>query len=750
MAHTKKRARSAARSDASSVAPRAAIAALAPLGALAAGFGLAGAALAQTPAAEEPKQGGALPVITVRGTSETESKESYRAKRSGIGKGDQALRDIPQSVTVVTERLMDDRNLDDFREVLRTTAGVTFQAGETGEEDVRLRGFSLFQAGDIYVDGLRDPALQERDTFNHDRVEVLKGSASMLFGRGSTGGVVNQVSKQPFLMTQHEVEATVGSGDEYRLTGDFNIKTGDDAALRINAMYHDADKWGARVSKKGIAPTYRFGIGTRNEFSVGLYHLQYDNRPLYNHPWVLDEDGNLQETLPAKNFYGLDSDYNKGEATYGTFSHILRMGDAGELKTTLRHGRYKRNLWASVIRGVGIPAGNTSTDPYENPDQVLSRTAKGRVGETDVTYLGTVYTNDMNWWGLKHDLIAGVEWMHEDAKRNNNFAGTGMRPSTTVGTPHDGATFADPRGDIPMNEFDAKTISVYGQDVVELTQQLKLLAGLRYDHFKAKYDNTATSPTGDEFGRTDALWSHRLGLIYQPNDWSSYHVSYGTSFNTSGDTYQFTSRTANTGPEKSRNFEIGSKFDLFENRLSLGAALFYSQKYNERNTDPDSAATQELLSGKRHAAGLDLDIAGRITPAWEAFVSYTWIPDAKIDKSNVVPNASGTGAQIEGDRPGLSPKHMAALWTTYRIIPALRVGAGVNYRGKQNPEGARHVTADSFTTLDLMAEYTFNENLSLKFNVNNATDELYADSLYRGFYSPGAPRTYQMTLKATF
>ncbi|MCM5679093.1 TonB-dependent siderophore receptor [Schlegelella sp. S2-27] len=740
----------------SSVTRGAALSALAPLGALAAGFGFAGVALAQTPVAEEPKQAGSLPVITVRGTPETESKESYRAKRSGIGKGDQALRDIPQSVTVVTERLMDDRNLDDFREVLRTTAGVTFQAGETGEEDVRLRGFSLFQAGDIYVDGIRDPALQERDTFNHDRIEVLKGSASMLFGRGSTGGVVNQVSKQPFLMTQHEVEATVGSGDEYRLTGDFNLKTGDDAALRINAMYHDADKWGARVSKKGIAPTYRFGIGTRHEFSVGLYHMAYDNRPLYNHPWVLDENGKLKETLPAKNYYGLDSDYNKGEATYGTFSHILRMGEGGELKTTLRHGRYKRNLWASVIRGQA-PQGTTLTlDDYKNPDQVLTRTAKGRVGETDVTYLGTTYTNDIDWIGVKHNLIAGAEWMHEDAKRNNNIAGAGTRPTTTVGTPHDGATFDDPRGNIPMNEFDAKTISLYGQDLVELTSQLKLLAGLRYDHFKGRYDNSETAdPTATEtnFSRTDALWSHRLGLIWQPNDWSSYHVSYGTSFNTSGDTYQFNSRTANTPAEKSRNFEIGSKFDLFDNRLSLGAAVFYSQKYNERNTDPDSAAEQELLSGKRHAAGLDLDIAGRITPAWEAFFSYTWVPDAKIDKSNVQPtNANGNpnNAQREGDRPGLTPKHMASVWTTYRVIPALRLGAGVNYRGEQNPEGNRTVTASAFTTLDLMAEYTFNENLSLKFNVNNATDELYADSLYRGFYSPGAPRTYQLTLKALF
>ncbi|RZL08383.1 MAG: TonB-dependent siderophore receptor, partial [Rubrivivax sp.] len=250
---------------------------LMPLGALAAGVGLSllsSAAMAQS-AVPEATAGQTLPPVTVKDKADPrpEAKDDYRTFTTTIGKGNQAVRDIPQSMTVHTERLIDDRNLDDFRDVLRATAGVTFQAGETGEEDVRLRGFSLFQAGDIYVDGLRDPALQERDTFNHDRIEVLKGSASMLFGRGSTGGVVNQVSKQPFLLTQHEVEATVGSGKDYRLTGDFNIKTGESSAFRINAMVQDADKWGASVDKKGIAPTYRFGIGEKNEFSVGLYHL---------------------------------------------------------------------------------------------------------------------------------------------------------------------------------------------------------------------------------------------------------------------------------------------------------------------------------------------------------------------------------------------------------------------------------------------------------------------------------------------
>ncbi|MEO6033023.1 MAG: TonB-dependent siderophore receptor [Burkholderiaceae bacterium] len=732
-----------------------------PLGALAAGFGLlSAAAVAQTPPVAPASAASAaapaetmLQPISVKARVETDAN-SLRATTTRIGKGKQELRDIPQAMTVVTERLIGDRNLDDFKDVLRSTAGITFQAGETGEEDIRLRGFSLGQTGDIYVDGIRDAALYERDTFNNDRVEVLKGSASMLFGRGSTGGVVNQVNKLPFLMNQQEVTATIGSGNERRATADFNLTTGQDAALRLNAVVHEADNWGAKVRKKGVAPSLRWGIGTADEFTVSLYHLEFDNVPLYNHPWFI-VDGRLKPTLPAKNFYGLDSDYNKGSATYATLAHTHRFADGGELTTRLRHGRYERELWASVIR-FGQTHGVPTTIDNLGPSTIVTRSPKGRIGISETTFLQTDYSNRFDWLGKRHNLLTGIDLANEDADRNNNFAGPTSGLGTTVGTPNNGDSRVDPRGDPAFNTFNARSLGLYVQDTLELTPTVKLIGGLRYDHFKARYDTVAVGATpATSYSRSDSLWSPRLGALYQPNDWASYHVSFGTSYNTSGDTYQFAVRgpkqvTANTPPEKSRNLEVGGKFDLFERRLSLGTAVFYAEKYNERNTDPDSAATQELLSGKRHAAGMELDIAGRITPAWEAFLSYTWIPLARIDKSNQVLAASGGGAQVEGDRPGLTPKHSASLWTTYKVTPKLRVGGGLNYRGSQNPEGNRAVTVDSFVTADLMAEYTFTDRLSLKFNVANVTDELYADMLYRGFYGPGAPRTAQLTLKAKF
>jgi catecholate siderophore receptor len=720
--------------------------ALLPLGAML----LAGSmnAMAQTaPTGSEPT----LPTVTVReqaDPAEIKAKNTLRATESTIGKGTQALRDIPQSVTVMTEMLLNDRNLDDFREVLKTTAGVTFQAGETGEEDVRLRGFSLGQAGDIYVDGLRDAPLIERDTFNHDRVEVLKGSASMLFGKGSTGGVVNQVSKQPYLLDQHEVQLTIGSGNEKRLTGDFNIKTGDDAALRINAMAHDADNHGASVNKKGIAPTYRWGIGLRDEFSVGFYHLETEGRPLYNHPWLL-ADGVITPALPANNYYGLASDFLKTQSTYGTFKHIHRFDRDNELRTTVRHGSYERELWASAVRF----AGGTTADNL-NPNTVITRGPKGRVGYSDLTQIQSDYSGKFEAFGKKHELLTGIDLSQEDAERNPNYTGvaSGARPSTTVGTPNDGAVSPVAYGTAPLNTFKARTIGLYAQDTLHINEQLKLIGGLRYDHFKASYRQNS----GETFDMSEGLWSPRVGALYQPSETTSYYVSFGTSYNTSGDTYQFAlgsfapgsnnAKLANTPPEKSRNLEIGGKFELFEDRATFGAALFHTEKYNERNTDSDSAATQYLLSGKRHATGMEFNLSGRLTPKWDIFYNHTWIPSASIDESNVT---SGN-AQRVGDRPGLTPKHSASLWTTYRVAPMWRIGFGLNHRGTQNPEGNRNVTAAAFTTADAMVEYLISESTTLKLNVTNLTDKLYADTLYRGFYAPGAARSIQVSLKTAF
>ena len=331
--HTKKTSPAAKARPATDALHAAAPYAVLPLGAML----LAGSmsAMAQTAPAESRTL---APVTVKEKAEEPEGKDSIKVNRTTIGKGNQALRDIPQSITVITEKLIDDRNFDTMKDVLRNTGGISFLAAEGGEEDIKLRGFSLQTSGDVFADGIRDPAFYDRDTFNNDRVEILRGSAALLFGRGSTGGAVNQVNKQPLLVNQNEVDTTIGSHKYRRVTGDFNIKTGESAALRLNAMVNTADNNGAgsSIDKRGIAGAYRFGIGEVDEFAVGLYHLENRNGVNYGVRWARPTPADvgtapaqvatsqLNSSLDPDADYGMDSDRNHGRASYATFTHVHR------------------------------------------------------------------------------------------------------------------------------------------------------------------------------------------------------------------------------------------------------------------------------------------------------------------------------------------------------------------------------------------------------------------------------------------
>jgi catecholate siderophore receptor len=752
--------------------------ALLPLGALAAGFGMAlGSAQAQT-AAPETKDTTLAP-IKVKAQAESAGKDAYQATETRIGKGMQELRDVPQSITVVTEKLIDDRNLDTLKDALKNTAGISFQAAEGGEEDIRLRGFSLQSTGDIFIDGMRDPAFYDRDSFNWDRLEVLRGSASMLFGRGSTGGAVNQVSKQPMLINQNELAITIGNGEYARITGDFNLRTGENAAVRLNVMNTSAEQWGNSIDKQGIAPTLRWGIGTADEYSVGLYHLRNDNGIHYGLPWLARGAGGgdfLWKTDP-KNYYGLASDYAAGGTTQGNFSHVHRFGGAsqGELRTALRIASYERDQRASAIRF--CTQNNDPSCPVEvtkdnfGPDTILRRSGdtgvQAKVMNMDTRYLQSDYSGRFDWGGVKHSLQAGADLAQEEFE-NFGLAATSpvlTKPRTTVGTSDDGASVNEGSRQLERTRtFDAKAVGVYAQDMVQIAPAWKLLAGLRYDRLEGKYDaitaqgqpttgmpplpNPCYTPANTRYSRSDSLWSKRFGVLFQPTALQSYHLSYGTSFNTAGDTYQYDAGTSQTDPESSRNIELGAKIDSAGGKLSTRVALFHATKYNERNRDSESVnACNYVLSGERHAAGVELDLSGRITADWEIYGSYAFIPVAKVDSSS-----GAQGTDTEGKRPGLTPKHTGTIWTTYRVTPKWRVGAGLNARSGDKPAGLAPdspVRASKFITADAMAEYS-DGPVSFKLNVTNLADEHYADQLYRGHYIPGKPRTLQLTTALKF
>ena len=743
------------------------------LGALASGFGLAaglgltGNVLAQNPTPAAPPAPATessvgetvLPAVKARASAEPAGKDSVRARTTQIGKGRQDLRDIPQSVTVVTERVIDDRNLDTLKDALRTTAGISFQAAEGAEEDIRLRGFALQSTGDIFLDGLRDPGFYERDSFNWDRLEVLRGSASLLFGRGSTGGAVNQVNKQPTLFALSEVALTLGNGRFARLTTDLNQRLGENAAVRVNAMVNTGDLNGLKTDKKGVAPTVRLGIGTRNELSLGLYHLEYDHGISYGFPWLA---GAISSAFRPDGYYGATSDRMSGGTTYGTLSHLHRFDNQREIKTVLRVGRYERDQRASPIRFAAAnlqPGGVAVSAETIGPATVLTRGANAKIQDMDSVVLQSDYSGAHRVGGLRHHVLAGVDVAFDDFTRYAAVTPLGVtipgKGTTTVGTPFAVGSVDESLRDIRRSQqFDAEALGVYVQDKVELSPQWKLLGALRWDRFGGDYGTfsianpTSANPTpaGTETARrarADSLWSRRFAVLWQPDARTSFHASYGTSFNTSGDTYAFDALGSNTPPEKSRNIELGGSIDWADGRFTTRFALFHASKYNERNRDEDSVnATNYVLSGKRHAAGVDLDFAGRLTPQWELWLSWSFVPEAEVDRGATNGTTLIQG-ELVGQRPAMTAKHSGSLWSTYRLNSAWRVGLGVNARGSMKPLLSQ-INAPGAVWADAMAEYTRGP-VSLKLNVTNLTDKLYADQLYRGHWIAGKGRTTQLT-----
>ncbi|KAB2962454.1 MAG: TonB-dependent siderophore receptor [Zoogloea sp.] len=716
-------------------------------------------ALAQTPA--QPEEVKTLKPVVVKATSETEQngKENLRATTTRIGKGKQDLRDIPQSVTVVTEKLLDDRKIDTVKEALKMTSGITFLAAEGGEEDIRLRGFPLNTTGDLFIDGMRDPAFYDRDTFNFDRIEVLRGSASMLFGRGSTGGAVNQVNKQAKLIDQSQIDLTLGSHQYRRVVADINIKTGDESALRINAMRGLADNNGAGTSldKYGFAADYRWGIGTRDEFEVGFFYLENNNGINYGLPYIRKSatDASLT-TIPVdpKSYYGAKSDYNHGSAGYATFAHTHRFSADTELVTKVRKGDFNRDQRASTVRVAAAnlqPGGIAATRENFSNDTVLTRGTQNKIQSMENLFAQSDLSTKFEAFGLKHEVLTGVDfaWEKKIVRGARTAAQGGVtipaKPTTTVGGGGTGWVDEDARVIGKTGEFESIAGGVYAQDLIQVAPHWKLLAGLRYDGMSAQYDNFNLGTNAvTHYQQSIYKMSQRFGVLFQPSDRHSFHLSYGTSFNTSGDTYSYSAANVNTPPEKSMNVELGAKIDSEDRRMSTRLALFRGVKLNERNTDP--LLNIAVLSGKRHATGFETDVIGKITPRWEVFGSYTWIWDAEIDKG-------AEGAEGVGQRPSLIPKHQGTLWSTYQVTEKLRAGAGANARTRMTPNrNPAGLYSDGYVTYDAMAEYeVLPERLTLKANLINLTNKFYADSLYaNGHYVPGFGRTFYLTASLKF
>lgn len=711
-------------------------------------------ALVITPTALYAADATVLPTVEVKGESTQilsakekaqKAEKSYTKRTTNIGKVTEAVRDIPQSTTTVTKGLINDQGSDTLKDALRNVAGLTFNAGEGGRtgDNITLRGFSA--ATDLYLDGMRDVGQYNRDLFNVERVDILRGPASMLFGRGSTGGVVNQESKLPGINDKTELAATVGTQSYKRGMVDFNKSIGETSAVRLNVMATDTDldQDGASITKYAFAPSIRFGINTDTDISLSYFYLTEDSVPTYGVPYYQGKPIDV----PLSTFYGFaNADYEKTDTHIITAKakHIFENGWA--LNGTLRYGDYARDVAPTAPRLNLSSTGGVLTDAT-----VVNRSRPERNGTEKIAAFDVNMSGEFETGSIQHNILAGVDFAREDSKANR-FAYTGV-PPTTVGSPSpDDAFISATRTHTSATDFVSNTMGVYAQNLIEFTPQLKLLTGLRWDYFSGDYNTANPSATANCGGitlaigqacqteRTDRIWSYRTGLVYQPTLKQSYYVSYGTSFNPSGEAYALDPRGSNTPPEKNRNIEAGAKFDLLDGDLSIRTAIFRTEKTNERNTDP-LVADAYLLSGKRHTDGVELELAGRITSKWQAFVGLSYM-DSNIDE------AAGTSANNKDKYAPNTPHYTASLWSTYQITEQIKAGLGFESKAKRFTNGQTN-TLPSYTRWDAMVEWNYKQ-ISLQINADNLLNEKYYEGLYNGHVVPGAGRSLRLTGKWRF
>jgi catecholate siderophore receptor len=732
-------------------------------------FSTAGVASAQTAPADQT-----LPEVKVQAAPE---EEGFRTDTTrGATRTDTPLRDIPQFINIVPQAVLESQGAKTLQDALRNVPGITYAAPEGGTQANYLYYLRGFQAGgNLFLDGLRDLGEYNRDLFAVDSVEVPKGPGGLMFGRGSAAGVINQVSKYPHLLPRQEADVTLGSFDTRRTTADFNFAASQTEAARFVFLAEASGsyRYPQGVEKTGIAPSLRFGIGTGSDITLAYYYLKTKDVTDYGQPTLFtnpNAGGVGFFGLPpvsARTYYGYAKhDYTDHETQSATFIWDHKFDGNLSLRNSLRWANYKRDLEATIST-LNATDANGSPVTTTTPLNLLLVNRNHDGGRTrsndDETLINQI---ELTWktaiGAVKHTVLTGLEVGNERLNRWNYIldadpvtAGTQI-PTTQVPLlnpdPYTALSYTKTPNQRAKSQAD--TVALYVQDQLELSQQWKAVAGLRWERYEAEALTTtiatgAPTATGGPFARTDNMTSGRAGLVWQPTEAQSYYVAYGTSFNPSGELGVYGGNATNLNaqtqllpPEKDRAFEVGAEWGFF-GRTRLRGALFRNEKTNARIDVDPSAVNQTALAGKQRVDGLELELAGRINPSWDIFSAFAYL------NGKVVTDPFGN----EGDQL-LIPKTSGSVWTVYRLGGGWEVGGGVFGSSDRpidlaNTSGAR---LPGYTRWDAMAAYV-QKQYEVRLNLINLTDELYYYGAYQNTPNrvvPAQPRSAMITFKGKF
>lgn len=746
---------------------------------------LTGLVLAAPLAASAQSIGGPAADATDFETVHVEGKriKVYSSGQLSLPKFRQPLLDTTRTINVIGSDLFNEQGATTLTEALRNSPGVgTFYAGENGNtttgDAVYLRGFDT--SGSIFVDGVRDLGAISRDVFNIEQIEVAKGPAGTDNGRTAPTGAINLVSKQAHGHDRTSASASYGSADQKRITADWNQTLGETTALRLNLMAQDSGVPGRDTIKNkrwGIAPSLAFGLGTDTRVHLNLLHVRQENLPDggvptiglpgYSspdpaRPWL----GDAEPVAPG-NFYGTLSDYDDVTADMATLRIEHDLSDATRLTNTTRWGSTDQDYLLTAF--MGSTANLATPDPTDPSGWTVARSLPTfRNQRNRIMTNQTALATDIDTGNVRHELTTGLELTREQLD-THGVAATGgsawpaanlYRPDPSV----DGLQWARNGA---HGEGRTDTVAAYVFDTIVLNDRWQLNGGLRADRYKTRFSSLVPcGGRGPDCGTLDAraivpgvdaraadtLLNWKLGALYKPTANASFYANYAIAQQPPGGGNLELSESANSAnnpaldPQKARTAEIGTKWNVFDQRLMLTAALYDTVIRNELVRDP--VDLQYYQTGRKRVRGVELSAVGQISDAWSVSTGFT-LMDTEVLSGPVITTDGSTDLTY-------TPKRAFTAWTTYELPNGLTIGGGARYSGelKRGTDGAVGTPAYTrdYWVADAVASYPVSPNLDLRLNLYNLLDRQYVAAINKsGYrYTPGTPRSLMFTVNYHF
>jgi catecholate siderophore receptor len=713
-----------------------------------------------------------------------------------IGKFTEDLLHTPQTIEVVPEFVLHDEQNRTLMDAVRNVPGISIAAGESGAQgdNLTIRGFTA--RNDIFLDGIRDFGSYYRDSFNYDQVEVLEGPAGVQFGRGSTGGVINQESKVPAADRFVHLDGAVGTDLTRRITADINepMNGADGSAFRLNAMGTEGGVAGrpyAENRRWGAAPSITFGMDKPTRLTISYFHFTESDTPDYGLPWFFNQ---LAPGVDRHSYFGIpDANYLRTNDDIVTLKANHTFANNVDVHTIARWANYPRNVQITEPQlcsnaSVSVPVGgyvsalptdavNTSepcpytfaTPPSQmtvNRNQIQVKSVEGDLwDQTEVTAQFKVA-------GVRNDLAAGVEGGQEisnPTKYSYTANNINTVPSTNLVDPNPHDAFSGEGYITSVTHVKSKSAGVYFIDTVKFDKFIELSGGVRWDYFNTLYNlyapptsipgakPTAAVPYIDQTVRQP---SYRAAVVFKPNSHGSVYFDWGTSFDPSAETLSLSVSTSVLPPEENESFEVGAKYSLMRDRLQVEGAWFHTEQDNARETSPTNS-NLIVLSGNQLVKGMQASAVGRLGGGTDLVLGYAYL-DSAVIASKFFPTSIGYPlANV--------PRQTFNAFITHNLPWRLNAGLGGNYVAARTassttpyvptsfgpPQGFAAATSPcgaatcypvlatamkqvpGYWVFNAMLKRPVTEKLELQANVYNLLNRFYIDQPHPSHLIPG-------------